>query len=125
MSGLQENRQPEWLGKLTFLNAAEGLRFCGGDSEFYRELLQAFCMRNLSAELQRSYSEMDLSRYHAAVHGLKCTARSIGAEELWEKAEALERAAKRQDDWFVYVHHDEMFDAYHGVMMGIRGVFVG
>lgn len=112
-----------WLAELEFLNIEEGLRFCGEDPDFYRNLLIAFCERNLSRDLQHYCNEMDLDNYRIVVHGLKCTARAVGAMELAQQAQKLEEAAARQDDWFVHVYHDEMFDAYHGVMMGIARAF--
>ena len=73
-----------------------GLMYCGGEREFYGEILALFhsSYASKAAQIQDFYAKEDWKEYAIQVHALKSSALTLGAEELSEKARALELAAK-------------------------------
>jgi signal transduction histidine kinase/DNA-binding response OmpR family regulator/HPt (histidine-containing phosphotransfer) domain-containing protein len=72
-----------------------GLEHFGGDMESYIRVLKSY-VKNTPGLLDqiRACTEEGLDNYRIVVHGIKSASRSIGAEELGEKAESLEFAAR-------------------------------
>ena len=108
-----------------------GLNYCGGDPDFYREILSEFLE---SAEMRRK--ELDdalaadnIKNYEIKVHALKSTARTIGAAGLSEAAAALEKAAKAGETDTIHSDHpglcellDKVVDALNaaGMSSGVQ-----
>ena len=89
---------PERLRRLG-LSVEEGLAYCGGDEDFYLELL-----RDLAAsfpakrqELDRYFDGEDWKQYAVAVHAMKSSFKTVGAMDLFRRAKDLEEAAKAPD----------------------------
>lgn len=93
---VEEQLQP--LADEGLINLKVGLERSGSE-EVYRMLLRSFSKQidRKTQEFERLYAEGDIRNYTIRIHGLKSTARLIGAESLGAKAEALERAAMDND----------------------------
>jgi signal transduction histidine kinase/HPt (histidine-containing phosphotransfer) domain-containing protein/AmiR/NasT family two-component response regulator len=80
------------------LDMEKALERFSGDGEVYREVLKSY-VKNSPAFLDklRESAGGETEAYRIAVHGLKGASRSIGAEALGARAEALERAARKGD----------------------------
>ena len=107
------------------INVTLGLEYCGGDEEFYQEMLQMFC--ELSAEKQAEivslYESAGWADYAVKVHALKSTSLTIGAEALSAQAKELELAGKRGDADYIRTHHPALMRAYETLCAHISGVF--
>ena len=96
------------------LNADIGLARFDYDEESYLLLLDAFAahamnyVNNVKTFIEKfadcEPSQQDIAAYRIAVHSLKGSHRSIGAEEIGNMAQELELAAKQQDVAFITDH---------------------
>jgi CheY-like chemotaxis protein len=77
------------------LDLEQGLKRFGDDEKIYLEVLKSYVLNTppLLDQL-RECSEENLPNYAIIVHGIKSSSRSIGAEPIGARAEALELAAK-------------------------------
>jgi signal transduction histidine kinase/DNA-binding NarL/FixJ family response regulator/HPt (histidine-containing phosphotransfer) domain-containing protein len=81
------------------LDIEQGLKRFGGDEEIYLGVLRSYTVNTtpLLDQLRDFCTEESLPRYAIVVHGIKSSSRSIGADLLGVRAEALEMAAKAGD----------------------------
>jgi signal transduction histidine kinase/FixJ family two-component response regulator/HPt (histidine-containing phosphotransfer) domain-containing protein len=77
------------------LDLEQGLKRFGDDEKIYLEVLKSYVLNTppLLDQL-RECSEENLPDYAIVVHGIKSSSRSIGANPIGARAEALELAAK-------------------------------
>ncbi|MEY8360408.1 response regulator [Anaerotruncus colihominis] len=96
------------------VNVELGLNYCGGEENFYREMLQMFLAQSKEklAELVSLYESANWADYTVKAHALKSTSLTIGAEKLSAQAKELELAGKRDDIDFIKEHHAEVMSAY-------------
>jgi CheY-like chemotaxis protein/HPt (histidine-containing phosphotransfer) domain-containing protein len=83
------------------LNAAAGLARFENDEEVYVSVLASYAAHApVYIETVRNFGSdksIDLDTFRIAVHSLKGSSRSVGAEKLGDMAEKLENAARQQD----------------------------
>lgn len=91
------------------LDVKQALLYCGG-RKAYLEILERCCEEGPQERqlLEELYEKQDWKNYTIKVHALKSTMRSIGAMPLFEKAKALETAAKSEDVDFILERHKDM-----------------
>lgn len=99
-----------------FLNTEMGLEYCADDEEIYREVLEGYVEEDRCAELEEHLAAENWADYRVVVHAVKSTSLTIGAEELSEKAKALELAAADGNGDFVKANHSEMLNMYKDIM---------
>ncbi len=106
------------------VNVELGLDYCGGDEDFFREMLQMFRDQNgtKKAEIVSLYEGADWEDYAVKVHALKSTALTIGAEALSAQAKELELAGKRGDIDFIREHHSALICAYDELCGKLAGI---
>jgi len=88
------------------LNIDKGIERFGGNEDTYFDILRAFVTN--TAPLLESIKDVsidDIAIYAITVHGIKGSARSIGADTLADISEKLEQAAKARDFDFIYIHN--------------------
>lgn len=104
------------------INVGLGLDYCGGEEEFYREMLQMFHdqAQEKRAEIVSLYEGVDWKNYAIKVHALKSTALTIGAEELSCRAKELERAGKEGDTEYIRENHSLLLEMYGQVCESIE-----
>ena len=85
-----------------------------GDVKTYRSFLKVFydSAADVSKALNGYYEEQDYNNYTVKVHGLKSSARIIGAMDLGEEAQKLEDAGKSEDIDYIRDHHRPFMDKY-------------
>ncbi|MCR4690700.1 MAG: response regulator [Lachnospiraceae bacterium] len=100
----------------------EALEFCMGDESFYREVLLDFANEapERCALLEQLIEQEDWQEYQIRVHGLKSTARTIGAAQLSAMALQLEEAAKNRKGEFIKVHNPHLTEMLEDVAVVIR-----
>lgn len=103
------------------INVQMGLDYCCQEEDFYREMLQMFCSQHTEkkAEIISLYESANWTDYAIKVHALKSTALTIGAEQLSEKAKALELAGKSGDIEYIRQNHAAMLCLYDTVCESI------
>ena len=87
------------------LNITAGLARLDYDEESYLQILHSFS-DHIPELLETARKEVsgNLMEFRIAVHGIKGSSRGIGADDLADKAEELEKAAKHGDEAFVKKH---------------------
>ena len=96
------------------IHTEAGLVYCRSDEEYYEKVLLMFAN---SAEgkiknLETFYDGEDYKNYQIAIHALKSSAKTLGADTLSEMAKEAEAAAKNQDGDYIKEHHREIMDKY-------------
>ncbi len=101
-----------------------GIQYCGGDKDFYVELLTKFAKdsKRKGADISQYFQQQDWQNYTILVHALKSTAKMVGADALSEQAKDMEAAAKNQDADFIRKNQDALLFAYHQVVQCIVDV---
>ena len=102
------------------INSDSAIMNVGGSKEVYRELLQTFYESDSMSEAQGYYDSRDLENYRITVHGLKSSARYIGAEKLSDKAKELEDLSKAGDWDGIEKEHAVIIPMYRTVADSIK-----
>ena len=105
------------------LNVDAGLMYTCSDEDFYLELLTDYARSadDKCSELS-SYLEMgDLKNYEILVHSLKSASKTVGADELSDRAKALEEASRDQNTDFVNANHESFVTGFRELAAKILG----
>ena len=101
-------------GVQNLINRELGLRYSAESEDMYKEFMKMFCdmMPEKKARVEQCYASEDWENYTIAVHALKSTSLSIGAENLSEQAKALEMAGKGNDIAYIKENHTKVMACY-------------
>ena len=104
------------------LNDSIGLRYCQGDHTLYDAILTDFAggAPDMVAYLDEKLAASDMKGYEIKIHSLKSTSRMVGALELGDVAERLEKAASEGDIDTVKRDHNQAITLYTGLTEAIR-----
>ena len=99
-----------------------GLKYCVGDKDFYKSLLIQYSTESGDkiASMKKCYKLKDWHNYEILVHALKSTSKMIGVIDLSEKAKALEKAAKENEENFILANHEAMIRDYGRIAGDIK-----
>ena len=100
------------------VDLTEGLRYCQNDEGFYKEILAEYASGadKKTAALDGFVESGDIKNYTIKVHSIKSGSKMIGADELSEKAKALEMAGKANDEDFISANHAGFIAEYSRFM---------
>ncbi len=89
------------------INVECGLQYAMDNEDFYLEIVDDFASswKDKKEMIAGYYDEEDWNDYRIAVHAMKSTAKTIGADDLSDLAKELESAARNQDMDFIRGHH--------------------
>ncbi|MDO4798257.1 MAG: ATP-binding protein [Coriobacteriales bacterium] len=106
------------------IDPSVGIRYAQGDVEFYRLLMADYAQEawEKTTDIQACYEAQDWKGYAIDVHSLKSTSKMLGAKELSQMAERLERAANEGDAATVLEQHDAMMEQYARTVQAIGKV---
>ena len=130
VGGEKETAAPEKTSSLSLdkarslgLNVDAGLLYTCNEEEFYLELLTDYAnsASEKCAELSSYLEKDDLKNYEILVHSLKSSSKTVGADEVSEKAKALEQASRNQDKDFVITNHDAFVRLFEELAQKILG----
>ncbi len=101
-----------------------GLAYCRGDKGLYLSVLAQFESeaRDKTNALHRLLSAEDWPGYATAVHALKSSSKTVGASQLSERAEEMEKSANEGDAAAIRRGHAALSDMYVSVAAAIRSV---
>ncbi|MBQ7507067.1 MAG: Hpt domain-containing protein [Lachnospiraceae bacterium] len=104
-----EEKSYLWIRDIEGIDAETGLVNCG-DWDSYASVLKIFLntAEEKIAEVSALVANKNWEEYKIRMHGMKSSARVIGAEELFERARLLEVAGKEADVAYV----DECLDGF-------------
>ena len=113
----------EWYELLEDIDGREGIKNCGSE-EAYRPVLEIFSesIDEKSKEIRDFYEAGDYENYGIRVHGLKSSARIIGAAKLGDEAQSLETAAKEADEEYIRQNHEAFLSHYLSYKRVLAGV---
>lgn len=113
------------VGKIG-LSVDDGLRFCGGDEDFYVEMLKDYvgAYEGKAQELERFFERKDWHEYQTMVHALKSTSKTIGATDIFERAKSLEEASGKVDVDFIENNHAKLLADYKVITDKIAVIFI-
>ena len=96
------------------LNVSDGIKYCGGDEEFYLEIVSDYVKSapDKIKQLDGYIDEGNLKDYKIQIHAVKSSSNTIGALEFFEKARALEIASGENDTEYINSHHSEVMQEY-------------
>lgn len=108
------------------LSADDGLRFCGGDEDFYIEMLKDYvgAYEDKVQDLERFFEGKDWREYQTMVHALKSTSKTIGANVIYEQARSLEEASGKVDVDFIEKNHGKLLGDYKVITDKIAVIFI-
>ncbi len=112
----KDETEDEFLENIFFLNTDEGLQYCDGNIEFYKEILRMFVEGDKRDVLQTCYREKNMADYGIQIHSLKGTARSIGAEDLVIVVEKTEAAIREKREEDVDKYHNQLMEKYEKIL---------
>jgi len=94
----EDNELPNFLYDLKGLDLDAGIKYCG-DSEDYLFALKTYLdsSEKKAEEVEKYWAARDIENTTILVHGLKSSSRAVGALELGDFAERLEKACKNGD----------------------------
>ena len=106
------------------LDAAGALRFCGGDAAFYEGLLSDYVNTYdvKKQELDDLYNASDWSGFAVKIHALKSVSKTIGANDLAEKALLLEKSSKEGLEVFIKRNYPEFSTEFENTVNSIKSV---
>ncbi len=101
-----------------FIDHETAMQYCGGDEEFYRQVLQMYC--DEAAELKRALSgyleQGNWKLYCVEIHGLKSASLNIGCRRLYDVSYELEKACKAEDAGYITENHGPCMQVYDVVV---------
>ncbi len=118
----EKAKLPEWIVHSPLMDINEGL----DSSETAEDLLSSISVfighadENIE-ELERCYSQEDITNYTIKVHALKSTSRMIGALILSAMAAALERAGNENNLEYIRQEHGLFIEEYRKYVSLLRG----
>lgn len=116
-SDTAESGLPEWLSDCEALDVSAGVNNCGGNEEFITVLNVFYSgIREKADKIEELHKSGDIENYTIQVHALKSSARIIGANELSEKARALEAAGNEKDTEFIDENTEELLALFRSYL---------
>ena len=92
------------------INIETGIAQCGGDKEFYADVLEASIEEDKRGELINAFNEENWELYTIVVHALKGTMRLFGALGAGNLAEKLQFAGEKSDIDYIKANNDEFIN---------------
>ncbi len=118
----EKQKLPEWILHSPLMDINEGF----SSNETAEDLMSAINVfldhaQENTEELDRCYSEDDITNYTIKVHALKSTSRLIGAMILSAMAAALERAGDDKNSKYIKQEHELFMDEYRKYIHVLKG----
>ncbi len=109
----EETVEAEAVGAIPYMGSIDtkkGLEVCRNSEALYKDMLMEFAGEadEIFDELQDYYEKKDWSNYGVKLNGLKLSARIIGAEELSNEANKIEKAAREKWEAYIVANHDSL-----------------
>ncbi|MBQ6094391.1 MAG: response regulator [Lachnospiraceae bacterium] len=106
------------------LAVEKGLIYCADDKDFYVSMLDEYAAAfdEKSRDLRNLYAKENWKDYRVLIHSIKSNSKTIGAEELSERARLLEEAASQENMHFLTLEHENFMNEYEVLVRNLRRV---
>ena len=104
----------------SLLDKETGLMYCGGDDEFYLEMLGEYVNGDMTADINAAYDAQDWKMYQTLVHALKGTSLTIGAVHMNQTAVEMDAANKDANIEYVQANHAALMEEYAILLASLR-----
>ena len=106
------------------INMETGLEHSGSEKDYFL-LLKIFydAIDKNTEDLIRLYEDGDIKNYIIKIHGLKSSARIIGATDFGEMAQRLENAGKADDMPYLHDQHESFLNVYGSFKKPLSALF--
>ncbi len=106
------------------IDREEGLRFCGGDEEFYKEILEEYYNmgQGYLEKLPEHLKQKNWKEYSIIAHSIKSNSKTIGAVEFAERALQHEMAAKEENETFLIEDHETFMQEYQEMIEYVKNM---
>ncbi|MBR1862406.1 MAG: response regulator [Lachnospiraceae bacterium] len=117
-----EKTQNSGYSGLHLVDPGRGISFCAGDEELYKSVLGMFVDEydEETRALQDYINLKDSKKFVTHAHKLKSSARTIGADELFEKAKDLETDGKEENWESIQRKFSSVMQLYLDVVMEVK-----
>ena len=104
------------------ISVQEGLDYNANQMDLYRDVLEVYVevADKKCEEMTGYYEQEDWENYRIIVHATKSSSKTIGADDLFETAKALELAAKSTNVDYIREHHAEFMEKYRKITDAIK-----
>ena len=106
------------------LDVEKGVNYCGGDEEFYIDVLNDYVEENRQDVIEQLFADENYADYAVEVHALKSTSRTLGIEGMGNLAEKLEHAVKDGDIDYVKANHAEAMSCLTNILDNIKTLVI-
>ena len=98
-----------------------------GTPQLFRSIVEEYYKagRGNYNEISEAYKEEDIKNFTIRVHALKSSSRQIGALELGDRAEALEKAGKEENLDYIRANTEELLAKYKELLDSLSDVLPG
>ena len=121
-----EDKNDEYeLMRKAGIDINSGLRFCQNDKDLYKSIIIDYAVSSNEKikNIIDFFGQEDWKNYATCVHALKSTSKTIGADDLSSKAQALELAANNNDVKTIMDGHEGMLNKYKETVKAIEDTF--
>ncbi|MCL1999378.1 MAG: ATP-binding protein [Turicibacter sp.] len=120
----QQNIEQSDVLKIKDIDTKRGIISCGGKVEQYKNVLTVFCndVQNKVIELRENVGNIKL--YTIYVHAIKSASANIGAFDLSNLAEELEKAGMRLDREFIAARNETLIEKMEETFVNISAVLL-
>ena len=117
---------PEGVRQIEDIDFKTGVKNAGSADDFV-SAIKIFCkaIDRTSDEIEKAFNNGDIKTYTIKVHGLKSTARMVGAFGVSEKAAALEEKSKSINASDLREDTEELLSVYRGLHQKIKAAMTG
>ena len=103
------------------ISLKNGLALVQGELEMYLDIVDLFLKdRKRQEAMQQLIAEENLEEYAISVHGVKGTARALGADKFADIAYEHEMKSKAGELEYVKAHWDELVAVWDNTLMGLQ-----
>jgi CheY-like chemotaxis protein/HPt (histidine-containing phosphotransfer) domain-containing protein len=118
---VRDKQMDKWF-EVDGVDIAGGIGYYSGDKDVYFDVLRTFA-DSVPSRLRMMLDTENLEKYAVFLHGMKGSLRGVGAEELGNRAEALEKAALSGDRSFVDAHNTLFIKAVRNLISEVNALF--
>ncbi len=117
-------KEKKWYEMIPGIDAEAAIKNSGSEAGLETVIKMYFDSFDMKyKELQDYYDNGDWANYTIKIHALKSSSRLVGALDLGNKAEALEKAGKSDDTDYIREHHEDAMKDFTAIRDALSPMF--
>lgn len=114
---------PRWLYNIDEINIDEGVKLCGGESNYINTLENfAKCAETHISEISEAVNKDDIEMLTIKVHALKSSSGLIGADKLSAKAKKMEEECKNSNKSYIQKNISSLIHDYSDLVEELQPI---